>query len=76
MLKTKKINKNHRLTGRVDEQAELRRVGALGESAILVVYGRRRVGKTELIESVYADRNLIKIEGAEGVGSPPLGHQG
>lgn len=67
MLKTKKINKNHRLTGRVDEQAELRRVGALGESAILVVYGRRRVGKTELIESVYADRNLIKIEGAEGV---------
>lgn len=67
MIKFNKKNKKQVLIGRVVEQAELRRIGALGESAIMVVYGRRRVGKTELIESVYADRNLIKIEGAEGV---------
>ena len=30
------------------------------------LYGRRRVGKTELIEQTYAKRNLIKIEGIEG----------
>jgi AAA+ ATPase superfamily predicted ATPase len=67
MIKIKNTIKKQVLIGRITEQAELRRIGALKESAILIVYGRRRVGKTELIESVYADRNLIKIEGAEGV---------
>ena len=33
---------------------------------ILILYGRRRVGKTELIEHVYSRRNLLKIEGLEG----------
>src|SRR5437016_456857 len=37
-----------------------------GEANIIVVYGRRRVGKTELIEFVLHDRNLIKLEGIEG----------
>jgi len=67
MIEVKKIHRKQILIGRIAEQAELRRIGLLNESAILVVYGRRRVGKTELIESVYADRNIIKIEGAEGV---------
>ena len=30
-----------------------------------MVYGRRRVGKTELIEHTLQDRNLIKLEGVE-----------
>ncbi len=30
-----------------------------------MVYGRRRVGKTELIEQTFADRNLLKFEGLE-----------
>ncbi len=33
---------------------------------ILIVYGRRRVGKTELIEQTYRERNLLKFEGLEG----------
>ncbi|MBM3191607.1 MAG: hypothetical protein FJZ63_02990, partial [Chlamydiae bacterium] len=36
-----------------------------GEATILIVYGRRRVGKTELIEHVLQDRKLLKIEGVE-----------
>jgi len=31
-----------------------------------VVHGRRRVGKTELIEQVFRERNLLKFEGVEG----------
>ncbi len=36
-----------------------------GEASIIVVYGRRRVGKTELIEYALHERNLIKLEGVE-----------
>lgn len=61
------IKQNQRLIGRHAETEELRRIGDLGEASILVVYGRRRVGKTALIESTFAGRNIIKIEGAEGV---------
>jgi len=35
------------------------------EACILVVYGRRRVGKTELIEQKFQSRNLLKFEGVE-----------
>ena len=35
------------------------------EACILVVYGRRRVGKTELIEHKFQKRNLLKFEGIE-----------
>ncbi len=55
--------------GRHFETEELNRIGSKGDSAILVMYGRRRVGKTFLIENIYAERNLIKIEGTEGVDS-------
>jgi uncharacterized protein len=44
----------------------LRDIAAAGESAIVVVHGRRRVGKTALIEHAYGDRNPLKIEGVEG----------
>ena len=37
-----------------------------GEASICVVYGRRRVGKTELIEHTLAQRQLVKLEGIEG----------
>jgi AAA+ ATPase superfamily predicted ATPase len=36
------------------------------QAQIIIVYGRRRVGKTTLITKAYHDRNLIKIEGLEG----------
>ncbi len=53
--------------GRVHETKMLSSIGLSGESAIVVVYGRRRVGKTELIEQVYKERKLLKFEGVEGV---------
>ena len=39
------------------------------EAKILVVYGRRRVGKTELIEHILGDRHLLKLEGVEDGGT-------
>lgn len=52
--------------GRKDEQKRILEAANAGEANILVIYGRRRVGKTELIEHTLSDRNLIKLEGVEG----------
>jgi hypothetical protein len=54
-----------RFIGRKDEIKYIKGAAGLGEAAILVVYGRRRVGKTELIEHVLHDRHLLKLEGVE-----------
>ncbi len=51
--------------GREEELARLASIGTAEQSAIVVVYGRRRVGKTTLIERAFAKRNLLKIEGLE-----------
>jgi AAA+ ATPase superfamily predicted ATPase len=37
------------------------------EPSIVIVYGRRRIGKTFFIEQHLANRNLIKIEGIQGL---------
>src|SRR5258706_9087072 len=53
----------------VGRHTEWNRLTALGknkEPSILIVYGRRRIGKTELLEQVYADRNILKFEGVQG----------
>lgn len=53
----------------VGRHAEWKSLTALGEKkepSILIVYGRRRIGKTELLEQVYADRNILKFEGIQG----------
>src|SRR3989338_300420 len=53
----------------VGRNAEWKRLVALGkvkDPSILIVYGRRRIGKTELLEQVYADRNILKFEGIRG----------
>ena len=60
-----KIKKNSRFIGRTDEIAYIEKIKATKESAILVVYGRRRTGKTELIEQSFINRNLLKFEGLE-----------
>ena len=36
------------------------------ESKLTVVYGRRRVGKTRLIEEAFKKKNIYKFEGVEG----------
>src|SRR3569832_89331 len=67
MLKVKKeqLRKKIRFVGREDEIQYIKKAAGLGEAAILVVYGRRRIGKTELIEHALHDRNLLKLEGVE-----------
>ncbi len=52
--------------GRAFELKTLAKIGKAKESSILIVYGRRRVGKTELIEHAYGKRKLLKFEGVEG----------
>lgn len=52
--------------GRLSEWGRLAALGQTKEPAILVVYGRRRIGKTELLEQVYAGRHILKFEGIRG----------
>src|SRR3990167_7154511 len=35
------------------------------EASTVIVYGRRRIGKTELLEQTFRDRNILKFEGIE-----------
>ncbi len=65
-MKPKKIKKMKHFVGRHNEQKRLIDIGDSKESSILIVYGRRRVGKTELLEQTYADRNILKFEGIKG----------
>lgn len=55
-----------RFVGREFEQSRIQEAANSGEASILIVYGRRRIGKTELIEHSLGQRKLIKMEGAEG----------
>ena len=56
----------HNFLGREHETSRLGDLAARRESAVVVVHGRRRVGKTALVHHVFGKRNLIKIEGIEG----------
>ena len=51
--------------GRRNEIKRIVEAAQAKEASILVVYGRRRVGKTELIEHSLRNRNLLKLEGVE-----------
>lgn len=67
MLHAKPHRTNHPsiFIGRENEMKSIMQAVQTGEAGILVVYGRRRVGKTELIEHTLSHRNLIKLEGVE-----------
>ncbi len=64
-MKSHKAPKNQSFTGREREIKRLTKFARLSHAAILVIYGRRRIGKTELIEQVFKDRLLLKFEGLE-----------
>ncbi|MBW2734204.1 MAG: ATP-binding protein [Deltaproteobacteria bacterium] len=66
MLRTYNIVKNNNFVGRVREWQRLERIVASQQSAVVVVHGRRRVGKTELLEQFFRQRNVLKFEGIEG----------
>lgn len=62
----KPIHANQQFIGRKVELSRLAQIADADEASIVVVYGRRRVGKTELIEQAFRNRNIIKFEGIEG----------
>ncbi len=66
MITPKNIKKMEKFVGRSAEYKRLTAIGQASEPAILVVYGRPRVGKTELLEQVFATRNILKFEGIRG----------
>ena len=52
------------IIGRKHEQHELRRLYESGESEMVVVYGRRRVGKTFLVNNTFAESDFaFKVTG-------------
>ena len=64
-MKSHEIVRNPHFVGRKAEKEKLAKVGASGEAAIVVVYGRRRVGKTELIEQFFRGEFVWKFEGIQ-----------
>ncbi|MBF0106070.1 MAG: hypothetical protein HQM16_12175 [Deltaproteobacteria bacterium] len=65
-MKCYKIKANRTFIGRTLERERLLAITKSATASIVVVYGRRRVGKTALIEQVLGGRNLLKFEGIEG----------
>ena len=56
----------------VGRQLEIQSLESIQQNqtpAIIIVYGRRRVGKTELLEHIFKKRNLLKFEGIQGKNS-------
>jgi len=43
------------------------KIGNAHKASIVIVYGRRRIGKTELLEQAFRTRNILKFEGREGL---------
>ncbi len=63
----KKFAKKVSFIGRQEEISKLDSILNKKEASIIIVYGRRRIGKTFFIEQHLASRNLIKIEGVQGL---------
>ena len=67
--KPKHFSQSIQFVGRNDEKKYIKDATTSGEASILVVYGRRRIGKTELIEHTLHNRNLLKLESVEDGGT-------
>ena len=66
-MKTRSVDVMKKFFGRAFEQEQLNKIASAKEASMIVIYGRRRVGKTELIEQTLRTRNLLKFEGIEGL---------
>ncbi len=64
------IEKKEDFIGRQEEKKRLNEITAQAGAKIIIVYGRRRVGKTELLEQTFRERNLLKFEGQEQLHPP------
>ncbi len=60
------------LIGRVEEQALLARNENSGQAELVVVYGRRRVGKTYLVRAVFEKQMAFELS---GIHNASLSHQ-
>lgn len=65
-MRVYQVKANPKFVGRKLELERISEFVGREEASILVVHGRRRVGKTELIEQAFAKRNLLKFEGVQG----------
>lgn len=73
-MKLTTFTPNKHFVGRREELDRLQEIASRGEAAIVVVYGRRRVGKTELLEQCFLNRHLLKFEGIEGANEESQRH--
>ncbi|MBF0366774.1 MAG: ATP-binding protein [Oligoflexia bacterium] len=64
-MKPYKIKPNLHFIGRNTELAKLAKIGKQKEASIIVIYGRRRIGKTELIEQYFKKKKVLKFEGIQ-----------
>src|SRR4051794_13772912 len=59
-------NANNHFIGRTDELSELELKFSSPKSELIVVYGRRRIGKSKLIQKFCEDKPALLFEGLEG----------
>ena len=59
-METYHVVKNKTFVGREFELNQLKEVSLKSDSKIIVVYGRRRVGKTELLEQFFSEKGLLR----------------
>lgn len=65
-MKYYKIKENQDFVGRKYEQQRLDQIySKKKEAKLIVVYGRRRIGKTELIEQYFRNHKIWKFEGIQ-----------
>ena len=56
-----------KIIGRKSEIGQIRKLYDSGESEFVVVYGRRRVGKTFLVNQFFDNKFLFKVTGLAAV---------
>ncbi len=66
-IKPLAIKRHKNFLGRTTELERLKIIENSKESSIVIMYGRRRIGKTELLEQAFRDRNILKFESVEGL---------
>ncbi len=69
-MKLYQVKTNDHFVGRQKELSIIADLHKKDEAQILICYGRRRVGKTELIEQAFRKTKLLKFEGLKGKNQP------
>lgn len=65
-MKETAVKENTQFSGRAHELKKIQQILSAPEASLLIVYGRRRVGKTELLEQGFRGHHILKFEGIEG----------